>query len=618
MQKPASYEPILVEKAIMGDADAFGKLYQHYLPALYRYIYQRIGNINDAEDLTEQVFLKAWEALPGYRQRGYPFSAWLYRIGHNAVVDYHRRHRSTIPLAQLPVESRRDHQCSLPEQIIAAEEIEELSSAFAQLPEEQQQVISLRFYDELDHEDIGRAINKSAGASRMIQLRAVKSLGRLLRNPVTRSAGTLISTILLIVIGTRLVLNLIYALPGDTLYSMKRTIETLQLNAIESPREAARKHLVLATRRLDEAIHLQADQRSADMQQALAAYNQELQAILHYLGRQSELTIDEQRQLVETLVTEQLNHEIEFTILLDRASTTTRPIIITALTAAQNVRRSAQDAVYGEPREEIPAPPAIPLAPTVTTAVITGPVTATPTATAVLQPTLRLPTATAPSLPPAPVATPTPVRVDAAPAPVDAAPRAAPLPAATPTPTVTALPPTATTPPEPPTNPPAAPTVAPVAPTPTTVAAPPATPTDTPLPPTATATPIPPTATATPLPPTATNAPPPPTATATPLPSPTDTPAPPTATETPAPPTATNTPPPTATDTPLPPTDTPAPPTATAAQLPPIVATLIDSLPDDPGEFDNLPRPPDWPEDCPWPPEDVLQCLFSDYWSDNP
>jgi RNA polymerase sigma-70 factor (ECF subfamily) len=73
-------ETILVDRAIEGDEEAFGNLYTLHIDAIYRYVYYRIGNVEDAEDLTEQIFLNAWEALPGYKQQGKPFTSWLYRI----------------------------------------------------------------------------------------------------------------------------------------------------------------------------------------------------------------------------------------------------------------------------------------------------------------------------------------------------------------------------------------------------------------------------------------------------------------------------------------------------------------------------------------------------------
>lgn len=170
-----------VELAIAGDSEAFGELYVRHLDAIYRYVYFRVGEKEDAEDLTEQVFLNAWEALPGYRRSGSPFSSWLYRIAHNIVVDYHRR-RKACPPADTSVEVQlADDQASALGQVIASEEAATIAKALAQLPEEQQQVIILRFIEGLSHGEIARIMGKNEGACRMIQHRALAALSLLLR-----------------------------------------------------------------------------------------------------------------------------------------------------------------------------------------------------------------------------------------------------------------------------------------------------------------------------------------------------------------------------------------------------------------------------------------------------
>jgi len=175
-----SNQTVLVRRAIAGDADAFGQLYLDHLDAIYRYIYFRVGDAHEAEDLTEQVFLKAWEALPGYRQRGNPFASWIYRIAHNLVIDHHRQRK---PVETMPSDDQPD-QTSEPlaslEGVIAAEEVEALSRAIRQLPDEQQQVVILRFIEGLRHAEVARIIGKSEGACRMIEHRALIALYGLL------------------------------------------------------------------------------------------------------------------------------------------------------------------------------------------------------------------------------------------------------------------------------------------------------------------------------------------------------------------------------------------------------------------------------------------------------
>ena len=175
-------EAALVERAIAGDADAFGALYLFHLDAIYRYIFFRVGDADIAEDLTEQVFLNAWEALPSYRQRGSQFASWLYRIAHNVVVDQHRRRKPVISISLLERGVGESEQFTALDQVIKAEEAAALASAIAQLPEEQQQVIVLRFIEGLRHAEVARIMDKSEGACRVIQHRALTALNRLLTN----------------------------------------------------------------------------------------------------------------------------------------------------------------------------------------------------------------------------------------------------------------------------------------------------------------------------------------------------------------------------------------------------------------------------------------------------
>src|SRR5712692_6263403 len=90
----------LVRKAMGRDAAAFGQLYDDYAAKIYRYAYYKVGTRVQAEDLTAQVFLKAWEAIGGYRSTNRPFSAWLFRIAHNLIVDYFRTQRPALPLEE--------------------------------------------------------------------------------------------------------------------------------------------------------------------------------------------------------------------------------------------------------------------------------------------------------------------------------------------------------------------------------------------------------------------------------------------------------------------------------------------------------------------------------------
>ena len=171
-------EEQLIQRAQRGDAEAFGELYQQHLAAIYRYVFYRVGQVAEAEDLTETVFLKAWEALDHYRRRDVPFSAWLYRIAHNAIIDRYRRDHETLALdEQTDIHDEADG----PEDCLAeAETTEVLIRALAQLSPDHQQVLVLRFINGLNHADTSRVLGRSEEAVRVLQHRALKALRAIL------------------------------------------------------------------------------------------------------------------------------------------------------------------------------------------------------------------------------------------------------------------------------------------------------------------------------------------------------------------------------------------------------------------------------------------------------
>ncbi len=174
-------EPKLVVRAIKGDSDAFSILYGYYLDAIYRYIFVRIGNAVEAEDLTEDVFVRAWEALPNYRPTQHPFKSWLYRIAHNLIVDHHRK-RKPVGLVDEEIQSDAS-MVSLPEEIVELnQDAHVLAEAVRQLGEEEQLVVVLRFVEGLSHREVAEVIGKSEAASRVIQHRALLALNKWFAN----------------------------------------------------------------------------------------------------------------------------------------------------------------------------------------------------------------------------------------------------------------------------------------------------------------------------------------------------------------------------------------------------------------------------------------------------
>ena len=161
------------------DATAFGELYDAFVERVYRYLYFRTGNHTEAEDLTEQVFLKAWEAIGRYRWQGRPFLAWLYRLAHNTHIDHVRSRKPTTSLNndERPIELASPTASA---EIARALDADQLARALGELTPDQQQVIVMKFIEGLDNEQIAQSMDKREGAIRALQMRALMSLRRVL------------------------------------------------------------------------------------------------------------------------------------------------------------------------------------------------------------------------------------------------------------------------------------------------------------------------------------------------------------------------------------------------------------------------------------------------------
>ncbi|MFN3763804.1 MAG: RNA polymerase sigma factor, partial [Anaerolineae bacterium] len=185
---PPDGERELVERA-KRDPEAFGLLYERYVTQIYRYLYYRTGNPQDAEDLTARTFYRALEHLPRYQERGLPFSAWLYRIAHNIVVNWQRdrRRRPVIALEKIvaPAGAEVDPQGALEEQ----EEREHLMRAFRRLPPERQELLILKFVEGMSNAQIGAIMGRSEGAIKSLYHRTLQELKRNLEGIENGEAG---------------------------------------------------------------------------------------------------------------------------------------------------------------------------------------------------------------------------------------------------------------------------------------------------------------------------------------------------------------------------------------------------------------------------------------------
>lgn len=169
----------LVQRAQNRDSDAFGRLYESYFDRVYRYLYLRVGRVEEAEDLTEQVFLRALESIGSFRWTGAPFASWLFRIAHNLLVDHWRRQKGKEYLDPArEIESREPDPAYIAELRVRMEEVR---GALVQLTEAQRQVIGLRFTAGLSLAETAKIMSRSEGAIKALQHSALAALRRQLK-----------------------------------------------------------------------------------------------------------------------------------------------------------------------------------------------------------------------------------------------------------------------------------------------------------------------------------------------------------------------------------------------------------------------------------------------------
>ena len=168
-------EKSLVERA-KEDPPAFGLLYERYVDRIYNYILHRTGNLHDAEDLTARTFYQALTNIQSYTNRGSPFAAWLYRIAHNLVANWHRdqSRRQVIPLDELAGarEGKRT-----PDQVAEQwEEEQALLEAMRRLHPDRQLLLILKFSDGMSNIEIGQVMGRSEGAIKSLYHRTLTAL----------------------------------------------------------------------------------------------------------------------------------------------------------------------------------------------------------------------------------------------------------------------------------------------------------------------------------------------------------------------------------------------------------------------------------------------------------
>jgi RNA polymerase sigma-70 factor (ECF subfamily) len=176
----------VIQQVKRGDTDAFGGLYNAYVEVIFRYVYVHLENRFDAEDLTEEIFLRAWRALPKYDERGLPFSAFLFRIAQNALIDFYRQRKNVQSLDDLEMPSRE----AGPEEAVDARiDNIELRKHITALREDYRNVIIFRFLSGLSPEETAQVMERSVGAVRVLQHRALSALKELMGRGSRVSSG---------------------------------------------------------------------------------------------------------------------------------------------------------------------------------------------------------------------------------------------------------------------------------------------------------------------------------------------------------------------------------------------------------------------------------------------
>lgn len=179
----------LVLKAQQGDVNAYGELYERHAPGIFRFLYAHVEHRQDAEDITEEVFFRAWRSLPRYRERGVPFQFYLLRIARNALIDHYRR-------AKLPdrsgVRSVDEMENELADPVVGGQGLsdahQDVVSHLGSLTEAHRTVLVLRYFNQLSPEEIAVVMGRSAGAIRVLQHRALSALRARLLSQIERGS----------------------------------------------------------------------------------------------------------------------------------------------------------------------------------------------------------------------------------------------------------------------------------------------------------------------------------------------------------------------------------------------------------------------------------------------
>jgi RNA polymerase sigma-70 factor (ECF subfamily) len=174
-------EDKLITSAVKGNSSAFGQLYDHYQPMIYRFVAVKVSRREEAEDITHQVFLSAWQNIKSYEHRGHPFSSWLYQVARNQVIDHYRAKRINTDIEAIDPEyfaAPASVEFTLPMKL----QMETVREAMQKLKQDYQDIIIMRFVEEISIKEAAVALNKTEGAIKLMQHRAIRELKKLLKD----------------------------------------------------------------------------------------------------------------------------------------------------------------------------------------------------------------------------------------------------------------------------------------------------------------------------------------------------------------------------------------------------------------------------------------------------
>ena len=169
-------ESRLVRRAKEGDADAFARLYDAYIERVYRFVHYRVGERQLAEDLSADTFLKAWEHLDRYEERGLPFGAWLFRIARNTVIDHYRTRKEQVQLDDVAYELEDPEAPDVVEAVGTQLAAERVIGALDALTDAQRDVLVLKFIEGMSTATVAEVMDNRPGAIRALQMRALQAL----------------------------------------------------------------------------------------------------------------------------------------------------------------------------------------------------------------------------------------------------------------------------------------------------------------------------------------------------------------------------------------------------------------------------------------------------------